>query len=304
MDATFERRACFPARFMVYCSERFPLPSYGMLVALFSLAGLSLSQMLRGQVHFNFVAYTTAFLVTFILFFQLRVADEFKDHVDDCLWTPQRPVPRGLVSLRELAFTALGGALIQILLCSFFKPVLLIYLALVWIYFSLMSREFFVGEYLRNRPIIYMLSHMFILVLSDLFITAVDFAPGPPPHALVFFFAASFAAGMVIEVGRKIKTPWQEREGITTYSKVLGLVPASILLFASILVAQISVCLALHSSSPIAGFLPADILVALMLLRFCKQAHLEKGKGKLIETLSSAMTALSYIAVITVCFRQ
>jgi len=43
------------------------------------------------------------FASSFLMFALLRIADEFKDAGDDARWRPYRPVPRGLVTLRQLA---------------------------------------------------------------------------------------------------------------------------------------------------------------------------------------------------------
>ena len=51
-----------------------------------------------------------------LFFLQLRIADEFKDYEDDARYRPYRPVPRGLVSLRELAWVGVGAAAIQLAL--------------------------------------------------------------------------------------------------------------------------------------------------------------------------------------------
>jgi 4-hydroxybenzoate polyprenyltransferase len=296
-------RASLIQRMAVYCSERFPLPAYGLITALFTASGLSLSSALRAHAHFSGWQYAVAFLVTFALFFQLRVADEHKDHQDDCRFAPERPVPRGLVSLTELRAMALALALSQILFCLMLKPVLLIYLAMVWAYFALMSREFFLSAFLRRRPILYMLSHMFILVLSDLFITAVDFAgssAGASPY-LLFFLCGSFANGMVIELGRKIKAPDQERKGIDTYSKALGIKPAATLFLASLLWAQIALTLALpgHTLAAWVLFAAVDLALAAIIFKFTHKPDL-KGQ-KLIEGGSGIAVCLSYLTVSLIC---
>ena len=44
---------------------------------------------------------------------QLRLADEFKDFEEDSRYRPYRPVPRGLVSLRDLAWVWAGCIALQ-----------------------------------------------------------------------------------------------------------------------------------------------------------------------------------------------
>src|SRR5262245_47975727 len=174
-------------RWWVYQRERFPVVGHGLLIAAFSFSAVCFSMLLRGQVAWPdprtmVVAYLTAFL----FFFQLRLADEFKDFEEDSRYRPYRPVPRGLVSLRELGWVGAGTAVLQFALALWLLPSLALLLAGVWVYLVLMSKEFFVGEWLKRRHILYMLSHMVIVPLVDLYATACDWWPalGEPPPGL------------------------------------------------------------------------------------------------------------------------
>ncbi len=94
-----------------------------------------------------------AFVTAFIFFLQLRIADEFKDYEDDLRYRPYRPVPRGLVTLRELGWIGVaGGAAIQLGLALWLHPPLVAAAVLAWAYLALMSREFFAAAWLRRRP--------------------------------------------------------------------------------------------------------------------------------------------------------
>jgi 4-hydroxybenzoate polyprenyltransferase len=271
-----------------------------VITALFALSGLSLSSALRtGHAHFSLAQYAVAAFTTFILFYQLRVADEFKDHSDDCRYAPERPVPRGLVTLRELGSSALLLALLQLGLTTALKPGLWPFLFAIWIYFALMSKEFFIGSWLRQHPVYYMLSHMFILVFSDLFITAVDFVGSSkgPDLLLLFFLCGSFFNGMVIEFGRKVKAPECEREGIESYSRALGLQPAVVALTASTIAAQACLTLALPHSYNLAAFVFAlvDCLVFVIFYKFMTKPS--QAKQKQVDALSGVLVAVSYLTV-------
>lgn len=286
-------------RLYLYTKERFPLAQYGVITALFAFCGLSLSSSLRtGQAHFSLAQFAVAALTTFILFYQLRVADEFKDHTDDCRYAPERPVPRGLVSLRELGSSAVLLALLQLALTSL-KPGLWPFLFAIWIYFALMSKEFFIGSWLRQHPVYYMLSHMFILVFSDLFITAVDFVGSSkgPVLLLLFFLTGSFFNGMVIEFGRKIKAPECEREGMESYSRALGLQPAVIALTASVIAAQASLSLALPHYSNLATLVFAvfDCFAFAIFHQFMTKPNLANQKK--LDAMSGLLVALSYLTI-------
>src|SRR5688572_5095071 len=106
-------------RWWVYQRERFPLLAHGPLIAAFSASAVSYSALLRGETRPAAVSYVVAFLVSLGSFVQLRIADEFKDADEDARHRPYRPVPRGLVKLRELG--AIGAVIAggQLALASF-----------------------------------------------------------------------------------------------------------------------------------------------------------------------------------------
>lgn len=212
-------------KWLTYQKERFPLIRYSILVSAFAASGLSLSFLLTGgQNPLKIEMFLVAFSVTLLLFFQLRVADEHKDFEYDAIHHPERPVPRGLVSLKELRTLAIAAALFQLTVVSLLSTPLIVPLVLAWTYMAFMTREFFIGNWLRDHPIIYMLTHMCILFFTDLFITSCHFMVSniEPPVTLLYFLGTSFCLGMVIELGRKIRSPQDETTGTDTYSRLWG----------------------------------------------------------------------------------
>ena len=212
------------ARLWTYQAERFPLAKTATLLACFTSASINASAHLAGRPLPGWGAYAVAFLVTLILFFQLRAADEVKDGDDDAKYRPERPIPRGLVSLRLIVGLGVALAPVAALAAFVYHPPLLAVLALVWLWLGLMSAEFFVPEWLKARTLVYLVSHMAIMPLIDLFVTATEWLrhAAHPPAALWFFLALSFANGCVIEFGRKLWAPQNERVGVETYSGLYG----------------------------------------------------------------------------------
>lgn len=211
-------------RLWAYQADRFPLVKHGVLIAAFSACGVCLSLNLRGENGAPIWVFGVAFLVLLGLFMQLRIADEHKDAEIDARYRPARPVPRGLVSLAELRGVGLWIALIQAILSfSLGWPILLL-LCAVWAYLALMTAEFFVPKWLKKRPILYMVSHMLIIPMMDLWVTACDWLRVGKgiPHGLEGFVILSFLNGLIIEIGRKIYPPEAEGEGIETYSAHWG----------------------------------------------------------------------------------
>ena len=210
-------------RWWIYQKERFPLLAHGPMVVVFCLSVMLFSSLQHGEIPDPW-RIVGAVISTLILFFQLRVADEFKDFDIDSKYRPERPVPRGLVRLPELARLARMGAVIQFLIALSIDVGLVPILAAVWAYMGLMTREFFVADWLKRKPAAYLLSHMLVMPLIAFFVSAFDWlcTCRAMPDGMPWVLAFSFACGLVLELGRKIKAPQSEREGVETYSALWG----------------------------------------------------------------------------------
>jgi 4-hydroxybenzoate polyprenyltransferase len=235
--------ASLAERLWIYQAERFPLVKSGLLIAAFGASAVCVSAQLRGSDALPTVhGLIVAVLCLLGFFIQLRVADEHKDLEDDRRWRPERPVPRGLVTLGELRGVAYVAAAAQLALVLSYSPKLLALLLLVWAWMALMSVEFFVPAWLRARPVLYLISHMAVMPLIDLFATACDWLVAGDGRAPAFggglaaFLALSFTNGTALEIGRKAWSPSDEREGVETYSKLWGFKGAGLGTGAAILV--------------------------------------------------------------------
>jgi len=214
----------FLQRLWIYQAERFPLFRTATLLVVFTAASISVSAHLAQRALPGLWTFVVAACVALVFFFQMRACDEVKDHDEDCKYRPERPVPRGLVTLRSIVVLALGLAGLAALLTATLTPWLLALLAAVWLWLALMTAEFFVPDWLKARPFLYLASHMVILPLIDLFVTGTEWLPHDtwPPQGLWLFLVLSFLNGCVLEIGRKVWAPENEREGVETYSSLLG----------------------------------------------------------------------------------
>src|SRR5436305_7415046 len=224
-------------RWWVYQRERFPVVAHGLLIAAFSSSAVCFSALLRSQQSNRIetphpLSLLVAFGTAFLFCLQLRIADEFKGCDEDSRYRPYRPVPRGLVRLRELAGVFVLAALLQLGLALWLEPSLLLLLVPTWTYLALMSKEFFVAEWLKRRHILYMLSHMAIIPLVDFYATACDWWPAPAegdgpartaPRGLIWFVVVSYFNGLVIEIVRKVRGPQDGEVGVNTYSAHWGM---------------------------------------------------------------------------------
>jgi hypothetical protein len=284
-------------RWWIYQKERFPLLAHGPLIAAFSACAVSFSALLRGAPAPGWQMVLTAFGVCLLMFLQLRIADEFKDAGEDARWRPYRPVPRGLVTLGELRVVFILAAAVQAVLVLLLDFRLLIVLGIAWSYLALMSVEFFCRDWLKKRPVIYLVSHMGIMPLVDFFGTACEWLPrgSSAPSGLGWFLAASFFNGIVIEIGRKLRQPADEEEGVETYSRLWGK-SGGVAVWLIALVAT-GTCAAM-AANVISFAWPVIVALAIVLAVALVSAPLFlRGSlsGKKIEAIAAVWTLILYL---------
>lgn len=195
----------------------------------------------------------------------------------------------------------IAAGVIQLLLGLALDPSLLLLLAVAWAYLALMSKEFFVGEWLKRHPVVYLVSHMVIIPIVDFYATACDWWPvgqGPPP-GLGWFVAASYCNGIVIEVGRKVRSPADEEEGVNTYSAIWGPRIAVLVWLGALLTTAICAIMAamrIDFVVPVTAVMATMLLIAgLVAWRFLSIPTTRRSKR--IENLSGVWTILLYLSV-------
>ena len=154
------------------------------------------------------------------------------------------------------------------------------------------------SEWLRSRPAIYLASHMVIMPLLLLHATAVDWlvAGVQPPRALAVFLAATYATGLVLEIGRKVRAIPDERPGVETYTAAWGVkraVTAWLLaLVASALLSGAS-SLAVYAQWAFVAAPWLAFMTAIGAVRMTRASG-DAGAGKPIETASAVWTLGAY----------
>jgi len=170
-----ENNASFLKRFYIYQKERFPLAGHGLLIAAFSFSAVSYSRICRGAEGFiDLKTFLVGIFTTVTLFLLVRIFDEFKDAEDDAKYRKELPVPRGLISFRELFAMGIVIVLLQIgINLLFFPKMLIIYFVIIG-YLLLMGKEFFAAGWLKKNQFWYVTSHMFIIPFVDIYASGLD----------------------------------------------------------------------------------------------------------------------------------
>ena len=236
MSKELSRLSPYFQRLNAYISERFPLHSHLCMVVIYFLANQFLAQVLGNPGQPLRIGWFTALGMLFLLciFFHLRVFDEHKDYDDDIKHYPERILSRGIITLRDLKI--LGGiAIIVEIICAAVSGWSAVVAVGITIFFSwIMLHEFFVKKWLKAHFIIYAISHMLIMPLMTA--TIFSFTMRRPFWEAPFLFwayaAADFFAFANWEISRKIKLAEDEIDGVSSYSKELGLYTAGYVVLA------------------------------------------------------------------------
>lgn len=209
----------FLKKWYTYQKERFPIATYGLYI--FSIVFGTFCFATESK---NWIMLIPMFVVALLQFLMVRIVDEFKDFEEDSKYRPYRPVPRGLVSLKELGI--LGGicAIIQIGLTAILNLKGLIYLSLVWIFFAIMSKSFFIKKLVDKHILLEVTLDEFLMPLLVLylstFVTTISVK-------LIPFLILSYLGSWIVEIARKIRCKEDEENGVKTYTAVFGIPKAT-----------------------------------------------------------------------------
>ena len=269
-------------KWSIYQKERFPLAIYSLLILTLTLAAATIAH--------NYYFVVEAFLMALGIFMLLRIADEFKDYEDDCKYRSYRAVPRGLITLKELAVLGVIIVFIEIVLA--YRTQTLFSFAFLLLYYAFMSKEFFMPTWLKKHPKVYLFSHMMIMpIIAFVLVSAQG---GFLANGVSNFMWLAFFNGLVLEVGRKMRQKEEEEDGVETYSFLWGKKRAlrfwSITLFLSLFA----------YASTVTHWLIFLVLFAffIYLLYLAKLfSDSESIKKKKIETFSGVWLLLTYLTI-------
>jgi hypothetical protein len=289
--------ANLPAWFL----ERFPLVNVISAFVMYFMIAAVARQLLQLPMHFQ-AADVMGSLGLTGFFLLMRVSDEFKDFALDSQLYPQRILQSGQIELKHLLGVGAAAALLM-LGVSFahhgFAPWLCVLnLALV----GLLNREFFAKDWLHKHILFCAFSHMLVAATASLWVVAMMGRDLPFSWPLVALLALPYFSGLSFELARKCFGAEENREGLESYTRVLGIRPAIGYLMAALLgtavsfafvVGQIfpgSTALALGISFPLA-------LIALISAMLFIRAPSKKGR-KLNEALGGLFILGNYLVLI------
>lgn len=283
-----------------YQKERFPLPVHIPLIVAFSFSAIGYSMALNGRTEFiSLASFAACVFTNLTLFFILRVSDEHKDIEDDRKYRTYLPVPRGLVTLKEIRVVAIILFIIATAINLFLYTGLLYLYVAILLYLALMRYEFFAKDWLKKHQVAYILSHMFIIPIIDIYASAYDWKlSGDTPHSgLLLFFIVSYLNGLLLEIGRKMRVTKTEEHGVVSYTKLWGAKTAPAIWIGILLintaVAWNAITLAGYSTASYQALLILATLSAIPALLFIYRPG--EKKTKWIEAISLLWTLGMYL---------
>lgn len=294
-----------PSRLLAWMNERFPA-SHGVLFFIMYATALLFGRSLATE---GPLALGAVDLVGFVgawsFFLMLRVFDEHKDFELDLQNHPERVLQSGLVTLGHLKVLGALAIAAQLGVSLGIDGGLgrtTAAWAVVIGWSTLMAKEFFVGEWLEKRLVLYALSHMVVMPMALVWMAQMG-APGSTlPLDVGLLAALSFLSGAAFEITRKAKGPEEERDTIRSYSQVWGTTGASVIV-AVLLLASLGVqALLLRGifGAPHWGWylgLAVPALPALTTLHFYRVSPSVAGRERNEGAVSVAMLG-SYVVLV------
>lgn len=187
----------------VFIKERLPvIPNFILAFGLmFSAWGLS-------GAYFTWPALVFGVVALFAFVSELRFMDELKDVEKDIVANPDRPLPRGAISQTQVSqiIAVTWAVLVLLAIAAFFAfnniSALFFGISISWLF--LMYHEFYVGEWLSSRPLLYAITHQIVILPLCLFAVAL-FSPEAAfsLDGLAFGFLV-LSAFFSFEIGRKL----------------------------------------------------------------------------------------------------
>ncbi len=175
-------------------------------------------------------------------YFKLRLYDEVKDYELDVVINKTRPLPRGLLTHKDMYRGMVACILIELIAFSIMGLNSLITAIIAIIYSLIMYKEFFIPEKIRPYLTTYALVHTVVTVLLSFaifsFLTQASLFELIKEPSLVSFAFSNWLLFNIFEFGRKTFASSEERPNVDTYSSLFGRVGAVMLVVSQAAVAH------------------------------------------------------------------
>lgn len=288
----------FFKKWYIYQKERFPILIYGTYMLTVVLAIFFVTNYLKSpneltKDKLEWIKIIPMFAVAFLQFLMIRIVDEFKDYEEDCKYRPYRPVPRGLVSLKELGIIFIICAIIQLIVSIIYSNFLP--LIAVWIFFFIMSKGYFIKKFIDKHLLFEVaLDELLMPILAVYLIGFIDINVLQNSLLIYVFLILTYVIAWIVEVARKIRCKEDEEEGVRTYTAILGIKKATMLLWLLETILFILQMILLWSKNI---YLPIITYILIGIFNVLFMIKQNKKMAKLVELSANMYIMIVYLSM-------
>lgn len=278
-------------RFYIYQDERFPLK-----ILFFTTIAVILSSAAILSYNVDFLQLTLAFISCIAYLFHIRVIDESRDYTHDLKFHPNRPVQRGLITIKQLSLFNIIGLAIFVFVSLYYGVASIVYGGCLLIFSYIAWKDFFLGKQLKDKFYLYNAVNMFQMVLLQMFIYSIftfNFAMSKVMWIHLFFVIFNT---IIMEFVRKIKISGEESKGEDTYSWHLGFKRSILVFYVFVVINFLTFLWMLYAISPTLNFFQLYAVVLFLILTIAVFLHLSK-KSKKTESFLMLGTVLNYVGL-------
>ena len=291
----------FFKKWYTYQKERFPVLAFGSYVFAIAFATYCFSNSEFNKVYplgtsfFDWKIILTMFVLGLLQFLMVRIIDEFKDYEEDCKYRPYRPVPRGLISLKELKVLFIICAILQIAITAIVNRYALKFLVLLWIVFYLMTKGFFIKKVLDKHILLEVTFDEIMMPILVVFLSKFPNGRIFLTNRYFLFLFMTYVVSWIIEIARKVRCKEDEEEGVRTYTAVFGINKAMLLLNLLQLILTTIQTLILGKERLLITGIPFAIVLLINILFAIKK---KKILSKLAELFANIHVFIVYFSMI------
>jgi 4-hydroxybenzoate polyprenyltransferase len=234
----------------------------------------------------------------FLFFLRLRIFDEFKDYDHDLKYYSHRPVPRGLISKKELIGILAPLIILEFVIAFFSGKDGFVLFLISFAYSLLMFKEFFVKRWIKNHFTTYILSHEILLFPLFFYLCAINGFRLIFVGDIFFWFLVIYVglSMFLLEITRKVRHKEAEIASRDTYTAQYGILGASLLLLGISLGAIISLGISINLLG--LSYVSLVTVSSLFLIFFCWRLY-EFNKKPTIDTSKKVFLSSIYFVFIS-----
>ncbi|HOL56095.1 MAG TPA: UbiA family prenyltransferase [Spirochaetota bacterium] len=210
-------------RFFIFILERFSPFTHLLLISIFYSGTIVFYKNVINIQYPSLYKIVIGFLNVFLIFLNLRLLDEIKDYKTDIIVHPERPLARGLITIKEAKIISIVIIGIELIFSLLISPLNTLFLSVVILFSFLMFKEFFVSEFLNKHIYLYAFTHNPITALIIIYGYSI-FPKINIDIPLLLLIIIGCLQALVFEFARKILILEYEKKGMPTYSSSIGFV--------------------------------------------------------------------------------